>query len=119
MKNSQPMMKKMMMTMMISENESFSPNAVEISVAPFSRKTMRNEVTPEFLEKIAEVMKKYDLLGSNPSKYPESIYTPVQWIMSGSFTNKRRFSVALYEPFPDEATAAILRLFREALPKEN
>ncbi|MBP5604880.1 MAG: InlB B-repeat-containing protein, partial [Ruminiclostridium sp.] len=81
--------------------------------------TMRNEVTPEFLKKIAEVMKKYDLLGSNPSKYPESIYTPVQWIMSGSFTNKRRFSVALYEPFPDEATAAILRLFRDALPKEN
>ncbi len=81
--------------------------------------TMRNEVTPEFLKKIAEVMKEYDLLVSNPSKYPESIYTSVQWIMSGSFTNKRRFSVALYEPFPDEAAAEILRLFREALPKEN
>ena len=38
------MMKKMMIPVMISENDSLSPKVVEISPAPLSRKTRRRDV---------------------------------------------------------------------------
>ena len=44
MKNSQPMMKKMMMPLRISANDWLRPNTVEISLAPRSRNTSRKLV---------------------------------------------------------------------------